>query len=269
VPADSLTRAAARVLTAASPAEKCRLARSLARECRNGAIADVGPPVAIDRPASPDRPELRPARDMPRRGRAASERGRIALLHALAHIELNAVDLAADVVARFGSDALPPAFFTDWTAVAAEEAHHFELLCGRLAALGAAYGDLPAHDGLWEAAERTAGDLLARLAVVPLVLEARALDVTPETVANLRRAGDEPSAAVLETLLADEIRHVAVGVRWFEFECARRGVPPLATYHALVRRHFAAGLRPPFNAPARAEAGLPAEFYEPLARSSA
>jgi uncharacterized ferritin-like protein (DUF455 family) len=267
VPADALTFAASRVLAAASPAEKCRLARDLAAAWRSGEIVEIGTPDAVARPARPDRPELRPPREMRRRGRAASQRGRIALLHALAHIELNAIDLAADLLARFASEALPDRFFADWTMVAAEEARHFELLSERLAALGAAYGDLPAHDGLWEAAERTADDLLARLAVVPLVLEARALDVTPETVANLRRAGDETSATVLEALLADEIRHVAVGVRWFEFVCAARGLAPVATYHALVRRHFAAGLRPPFNAGARAAAGFGAEFDAPMGRA--
>jgi uncharacterized ferritin-like protein (DUF455 family) len=204
---------------------------------------------------------------MPRRGRAASERGRIALLHALAHIEFNAIDLAWDIVVRFdGGDPLAE-FVDDWIGVADDEARHFELLSVRLAEFGAAYGDLPAHDGLWEAAGATAHDLLARLAVVPLVLEARALDVTPATLANLERAGDAATASILATLMADEVRHVAVGRKWFERVCAARGVPPVATYHDLVRRHFKATLRPSFNAAARSAAGLGPEFYEPLARA--
>jgi uncharacterized ferritin-like protein (DUF455 family) len=260
-------RAAARgVLSAPSPRDKCRLAHEMAATWRLGTLREIGATGAPDRPARPDRPELRPPREMPRRGRAVSLRGRIALLHALAHIECNAVDLACDLIARFGVDGPSRAFFDDWVEVADDEARHFELLSERLAAFGAAYGDLPAHDGLWEAAAETAHDLLARLAVVPLVLEARALDVTPATVAQLRQIGDEATASVLETVAREEVRHVAAGRRWFDHACAVRGLSPVATYHELVRRHFRGALRPPFNVAARAEAGLPPEFYEPLAR---
>jgi uncharacterized ferritin-like protein (DUF455 family) len=218
-----------------------------------------------DRPARPARPELRPPRDMPKRRAAFSEAGRVALLHALAHIELNAIDLAWDLVARFTADDLPRAFYDDWVGVAAEEAKHHALLAARLAQLGAAYGDLPAHDGLWEAAQATAHDLLARLAVVPLVLEARGLDVTPDMIDRLARAGDAASAGVLQVIYDDEIGHVATGRRWFEFLCARRGVEPATTYHALVRRHFKGAVKPPFNRTARDAAGLAAAYYEPLA----
>ena len=202
---------------------------------------------------------------MPKRRAGGSPAGRIALLHALAHIELNAIDLAWDLIARFGAEAMPQEFYEDWLNVAAEEAEHHALLAARLAALGAGYGDLPAHDGLWEAATATAHDLLARLAVVPLVLEARGLDVTPAMIARLDRLGDPESAAVLRTIYADEIGHVASGRRWFDALCARRGVAPTATYHDLVRRHFRGVLKPPFNAAGREAAGLPAAFYEPLA----
>ena len=149
--------------------------------------------------------------------------------------------------------------------MAAEEALHFGLLADRLAALDAAYGDLPAHDGLWQAAGETAHDLLARLAIVPLVLEARGLDVTPATIANLERAGDIESVAVLRRIYHDEIGHVATGRRWFEHVCAARGVAPVATWQALVRRHFRGRLKPPFNDDARAAAGFDAAFYRPLA----
>lgn len=202
---------------------------------------------------------------MPKRRAAGSREGRIALLHALAHIELNAIDLAWDIIARFADGALPRAFYDDWIGVAAEEARHHALLAARLSALGAAYGDLPAHDGLWQAAQATAHDLLARLAVVPLVLEARGLDVTPAMIGRLEGFGDPESAAVLRVIYADEIGHVAIGRRWFLWLAASRGLPPEATYQSLVRRHFKGALKPPFNRAGRDAAGLPAAFYEPLA----
>ncbi len=187
------------------------------------ALGEAKPPP---RPARPERPSLRPPKEMAKRRAFGSQAGRIALLHALAHIELNAIDLAWDLVARFAGEKLPRAFFDDWVEVAAEEACHFELLVGRLTELGAGYGDLPAHDGLWEAAAATADDLLARLAVVPLVLEARGLDVTPEMAARLERVGDAKSAAILHHIYRDEIGHVATGLRWFDRLCQARGLNP-------------------------------------------
>ncbi len=201
---------------------------------------------------------------MPKRRAGGSHAGRIALLHALAHIELNAIDLAWDIVARFANEDLPRGFYDDWVTVAAEEAEHHALLSARLGDFGAAYGDLPAHDGLWEAAAETAHDLLARLAVVPLVLEARGLDVTPDMIARLDRLGDAESAAILRRIYEDEIGHVATGRRWFDFVCGRRDTDPVATFHTLVRRHFRGGLKRPFNDAARAAAGLGAALYEPL-----
>jgi uncharacterized ferritin-like protein (DUF455 family) len=205
---------------------------------------------------------------MKRRRNLGSVDGRIALLHAVAHIELNAIDLAWDIIARFSTGDLPREFFDDWLGVAAEEVEHFALLDARLAALGGEYGALPAHDGLWEAAAATAGDLLARLAVVPMVLEARGLDVTPEMIRRLERAGDPDSAAILERIYQDEIGHVAVGARWFELLCRRRGLDPAAAFHARVRRHFSGSLKPPFNHEARRRAGMSPDFYVPLAGGS-
>ena len=202
---------------------------------------------------------------MPKRRAGGSLAGRIALLHALAHIELNAIDLAWDVIARFSREALPRDFYDEWVTVAAEEAMHHALVSRRLEALGAGYGDLPAHDGLWEAAQVTAHDLLARLAVVPLVLEARGLDVTPDMILRLKRFGDGESVAALTVIYEDEIGHVATGRRWFEWLCARRGQAPVETYHALVRRYFKGALKPPFNREGRDAAGFAAAFYEPLA----
>jgi uncharacterized ferritin-like protein (DUF455 family) len=225
-------------------------------------IGAVVPPL---RPARPRRPELRPPRDMPKRRNFGSPAGRRALLHAVAHIELNAIDLAWDIIARFSGVTLPRAFFDDWVGVAVEEACHFTLLAARLADLGAGYGDLPAHDGLWEAAAATAGDLLARLAVVPLVLEARGLDVTPEMAARLERAGDVRSAAILQVIYEQEIGHVAIGRYWFEHLCLTRGLIPKEIFHERVKRYLKGELKRPFNHAARNAAGLPPDFYESLA----
>ncbi len=228
-------------------------------------VGRASPPL---RPARPEHPVLRPPRDMPRRRNFGAPAGRVALLHALAHIELNAIDLAWDLVARFGDSGLPRAFFDDWLGVAAEEAEHFALLASRLDTLGSAYGALPAHDGLWEAAAATAHDLIARLAIVPLVLEARGLDVTPEMILRLERAGDCASAAILARIYRDEIGHVAVGLRWFDRLCHERGLDPEAAFHDRVRRYFSGALKPPFNREARDQAGLPAAYYEPLGATS-
>jgi uncharacterized ferritin-like protein (DUF455 family) len=268
-----LAGAAVGVLTTADAAAKAAAGRAAAKAWRDGRIAEVGRANPPERPARPPRPELKPPREVPRRSIGAAPKGRIALLHALAHIELNAVDLAWDLIARFsGPDSkldskrdLPRAFFDDWVAVADDEARHFTLLTERLAALGAAYGDLPAHDGLWQAASDTRHDLLARLAVVPLVLEARGLDVTPAMIAKLEAAGDRESAGLLQVIYRDEIGHVAAGKRWFDWACARAGREPAATWRALVARHFKGTLKPPFNEAARRAAGLTPETYGPLA----
>jgi uncharacterized ferritin-like protein (DUF455 family) len=262
---DSLATGASAILSTAAPDEKIARSRVLAAAWRDGEIGEIGGPAAPDEPARPAHPRLLPPREMPKRRAGGSQAGRIALLHALAHIELNAIDLAWDVVARFADPALPIAFYDDWVTVAAEEAEHHALLAARLADFGSFYGALPAHHGLWEAAAGTAHDLLTRLAIVPLVLEARGLDVTPEMTLRLERLGDRESAAILRRIYADEIGHVAVGRRWFEFVCAARDLPPVATYHALVRRHFRGGLKAPFNTEGRDAAGFAAAFYAPLA----
>jgi uncharacterized ferritin-like protein (DUF455 family) len=242
---------------------KAAASRRLAQAWRSGAI-EIGKAAPPHRPARPTRPLLRPPKEMPKRRAFGSHAGRIALLHALAHIELNAIDLAWDLVARFCGEALPRAFFDDWVGVASEEAEHFGLLIQRLADFGAAYGDLPAHDGLWESAAATAGDLLARLAVVPLVLEARGLDVTPAMMAQLEHVGDPQSAAVVRRIYRDEIGHVAVGMSWFDRLCRIRGLSSEKVFQERVRRFFKGELKPPFNREARAAAGFPEHYYEPL-----
>ncbi len=174
------------------------------------------------------------------------------------------IDLAFDAVGRFGGQ-FPRGFTDDWMRVGADEAMHFALLDRRLRTLGAAYGDLPAHAGLWDSAVATADDPLARLAVVPTVLEARGLDVTPATVAGLRRAGDERSALILERIYRDEIRHVGAGMRWFLYGCESDGHAPVAHWRHLVGKHFRGVVKPPFNDSARVEAGLSRDFYDGLA----
>lgn len=219
------------------------------------------------RPARPERPQLVPPAQMPKRGKGGSERGRIALLHALAHIEFVAIDLAFDMAGRFGAG-FPPAFVDDWIGVGADEAMHFALLGRRLRTLGSGYGELPAHDGLWEAAAETAHDPLARLAIVPMVLEARGLDVTPATIERFGAAGDARSAAILARILSDEIRHVAAGVKWFGIGCEARRIEPVAEWKRLVGRHFRGVLKPPFNDSARSRAGLSRDFYAGVARQA-
>jgi uncharacterized ferritin-like protein (DUF455 family) len=241
-----------------------KAARRTARAWRRGEL-DARFGVAMpDRPARPNRPELLAPSRMPKRGRGGSERGRIAMLHALAHIEFGAIDLAFDMAGRFGAG-FPSAFVDDWLAVGADEAMHFLLLDRRLRALGSAYGALPAHDGLWEAAEATAHDPLARLAVVPMVLEARGLDVTPSIVAAFEAAGDPRSATILERIYRDEIRHVAAGSRWFRHGCESQDLAIVAHWQRLIRTHFRGMLKPPFNDSARDEAGLSREMYAGVA----
>jgi uncharacterized ferritin-like protein (DUF455 family) len=186
------------------------------------------------------------------------------MLHALAHIEFVAIDLAFDLIGRFG-DEFPRAFVDDWMRVGAEEAMHFALLDRRLKALGSHYGALPAHDGLWEAAEKTAHDALARLAVVPMVLEARGLDVTPATIERFERAGDRVSGRMLARIMDDEVRHVGFGVKWFESRCKKGNIAPQQHWKRLVSCHFSGQLKPPFNDSARRRAGLTRDFYSSLA----
>jgi uncharacterized ferritin-like protein (DUF455 family) len=252
------------VLASADPIAKVKAARQAARDWRLGRLAWSFDPAMPDRPARPDRPELLPPNRMARRGKGGSVANRIALLHALAHIEFTAIDLAFDLIGRFGAR-FPRAFVDDWMKVGADEAMHFAILDRRLRQLGSFYGALPAHDGLWEAAEVTAQDALARLAVVPMILEARGLDVTPQTIARFEAAGDHVSAQLLHRILRDEVVHVAAGVRWFRFGCVARNDSPQETWQKLVSTHFNGTLKPPFNDSARAAAGLTMDFYAAVA----
>jgi uncharacterized ferritin-like protein (DUF455 family) len=248
---------------------KTAIVRAVARRWFERTISvmsplDGSPP---DRPGRPDKPDLVEPKNVPRRS-LHTPKGRIALAHALAHIELNAIDLALDIVARFAAERPPASFFDGWMQVAFEEAKHFTLLRNRLKSLGADYGDLPAHGGLWEAAHQTRNDLHARLAVVPLILEARGLDVTPSLLARMEETGDAETAAILNIIYEDEKKHVAIGAKWFRFYCARDRVNPAERFQQLVRATFRGDLKPPFNDRARAEAGLTPLFYRSLTASS-
>jgi uncharacterized ferritin-like protein (DUF455 family) len=231
------------------------------------AIGTAEPPLRRARPA---KPELLDPRDVPRR-RPGSPEGRKALLHAVAHIELNAVDLHWDIIARFGGRVrFPMGFYDDWVKSADEESKHFQLVTACLESMGSSYGELAAHAGMWRAAEDTAQDIMGRLAVVPMVLEARGLDVTPGMIEVFRKAGDPAAAqavAALEVIYAEEVHHVAYGSKWFHFLCGREDIDPKEAFHQLVRRYFHGALKPPFNEEKRAEAGLPPDFYWPLSES--
>lgn len=263
--ATTLTQAAVAILDTADAAEKCRLTRALADDWLSGRLCETGTTLPPERPARPERPQLLPPKEMPKRA-YGGDRGRIGLLHALAHIELNAIDLAWDVICRFPHEQMPKAFLDDWVQVALDEAVHFEMLEELLSGLGAHYGDLPAHDGLWQAAEKTADDLMARLAVVPMTLEARGLDTTPVTIERLARNGDTITPPALDVIYHDEIRHVAAGYRWFVHLADKRGLDGRAEYQRLIGERFPGGLKAPFNHAARAQADFPSDWYAPLAR---
>ncbi|MBW6419885.1 ferritin-like domain-containing protein [Rhizobium sp. XQZ8] len=248
---------------------KTRLAQEAATrwfERRLSLRSPLDPPLP-ERPGRPAKPELVPPKAVGKRS-LHTVNGRIATLHAIAHIELNAVDLALDIVARFATEPVPNSFFDGWMQVAFEEAKHFRMVRTRLNELGADYGDMPAHDGLWQAAHSTRNDLTARLAVVPLILEARGLDVTPSLQAKMRETGDMETAAILDVIYNDEKGHVAVGAKWFRFLCAREKKDPAATFKELVRANFRGSLKAPFNDIARAEAGLTPSFYRSLTSTS-
>ena len=238
------------------PEAKAARAIAIAEDLSSGALvidADAAVPSADCVAGRPARPPLVLPREVPTRGLGTPE-GRAALLHAVAHIEFNAINLALDAAWRFRG--MPRDFYLDWTAVAADEARHFRLLRERLGALGFAYGDFPAHNGLWEMAEKSAGRCLARMALVPRLLEARGLDVTPGMIARFEALGDQASVEILQVILREEVGHVAIGTRWFEWCCAREGVEPGETFVALLREVARGALRGPFNLEARRAAGF-------------
>jgi uncharacterized ferritin-like protein (DUF455 family) len=254
MPSDSIRRRALEVLQLQQPTDKAAAARALFAAMDQWRI---DPSELIDEPADlpgrPAKPALVPPKDVPTRSPFTTE-GRAALLHAIAHIEFNAINLALDAVWRFAG--MPTEFYRDWLQVASEEALHFSLLREHLNSLGFDYGDFDAHDGLWLMTQRTSGDVLARMALVPRTLEARGLDATPPLQAKFARAGDTRTVEILDIILRDEVGHVRIGNRWYRWLCERAGHDPVTLYPELVLRHGAPKLRPPFNVDARKAAGF-------------
>ena len=247
------------VLLETDPQTKTAGVAALAQAFADGAVALDGEAALISNGSIPGRP-LRPELVLPRlvgRRSMATVEGRAMLVHALAHIEFNAVNLALDALWRFPG--MPDAYYADWLRVSQEEACHFSLLAAHLDTLGYAYGDFPGHDSLWEMVEKTKGDVLARMALVPRTLEARGLDAIPPLRAKLAQAGDAAAAAILDIILRDEVGHVEIGNRWYGFLCAARGLDLRATYDELVVRYKAPVLKGPFNLEARRRAGFSAE----------
>lgn len=242
----------------AEPDAKCertgRLAELLDAETLSASEALPIEPILI--PGRPGRPVLVDPTEVPRRRLGGSE-GRAALVHAIAHIEFNAINLALDAAYRFRG--MPLQYYSDWISVAVDEARHFRMLQARLRQLGREYGDFPAHNGLWEMAVKTADSCLVRMALVPRVLEARGLDVTPGMMERLRSAGDEQTVSVLEVILQEEVRHVEIGTRWFRYCCKQQGKEPLSTFLDLLESHYSGTLKGPFNLKARYQAGFTKE----------
>lgn len=251
----AIFESAAQCLAISTPEEKCCAVTDLWLAAQLGKF-QFDPHTAV-KPIGvagrPDRPELVNPSKLKRR-RLGSLEGRAALVHAITHIEFNAINLALDAVYRFRN--MPRQFYLDWLSVAADEARHFQLLATRLQSLGYNYGDFPAHNGLWEMAQRTADDCMKRMALVPRVLEARGLDVTPGMIERLKTAGDNETVRILEIILYEEVRHVEIGSHWFRVCCDQRGLEPESTFLALLKEHFSGSLRGPFNIPARMQAGF-------------
>jgi uncharacterized ferritin-like protein (DUF455 family) len=248
------------------PATKVAAVAAMAAAARADTIAIAPGEDAMLQPSGPvpgrpERPELVPPLQVGRRSMATVE-GRAMLIHALAHIEFNAMNLALDALWRFPQ--MPPEYYVDWLRVAAEEATHFAMLSAHLEAQGYAYGDFPAHDSLWEMVEKTCGDVMARMALVPRTLEARGLDAIPPLRAKLAQAGDLGAASILDIILRDEVGHVEIGNRWYYHLCQQRGLEPRATYAQLAVQYKAPTLRGPFNIEARRRAGFTEEELHEL-----
>jgi len=251
----SFQKQAVAALAEPGPVKKCQLIFDLQTQLNAstdiGQLADLS--THIDSPGIPERPELVHPRHLSRRG-SGTAHGRLALLHAITHIEFHAMNLALDAAVRFKG--LPAAYYRDWILVAADEARHFGLLAGRLADFSAQYGDFPAHHGLWDMALRTRHDVLDRMAMVPRILEARGLDVTPAMIRQFQAAGDARTAEILQQILEEEVAHVRAGTRWFRHECAQRGVEPETTWIERVGHYLGRDVRCPVNLQDRSRAGF-------------
>jgi len=261
----TLRSSALEIVRESDPLKKAALARIVDVQGLPVGAGDKFPPQS-GLPGRPSAPALIPARDMPRLPTQTIE-GRAALIHSIAHIELNAIDLAADIVWRF--DSMPDQFYRDWMRIAGEEALHFTLLRDHLTTLGYDYGSFPAHNSLWDMAERTSNDILARIGLVPRTLEARGLDASPAVKKRLVGAGDVRAGEILDVILVDEVGHVAAGNYWYRWLCEARSVDPVATYADLTKRYKAPRLLGPFNIEARKAAGFTDEELSVLEASTA
>jgi uncharacterized ferritin-like protein (DUF455 family) len=264
---NSLTEMAVDVLSAKNAEDKVKLSNKYAElwlnDRKNKNKICIGNALCPDTPTRPEKPNLLPPRLMPKR-KFGSEKGRIALIHSVAHIELNAIDLHWDIIARFSKVKFPLSFYDDWVNAAKDETKHFGLLSQLLQDRNSFYGALPAHDSMWDAAKQTDDDILGRLAVVPMVLEARGLDVTPKMIELFKNANEQKAVEYLNIIYSEEVNHVSYGSKWFNFLCGRNNLDPKPTFHKLVRKYFHSTLKPPFNEEKRAESGLPPDFYWPL-----
>ena len=261
-----LRHRALELLCLTDPAAKAAGTRALFDGADALAIdADAALPEPKRLPGRPARPELVSPAKVPRRS-LHTVQGRAALLHAVAHIEFNAINLALDAIWRFAK--MPDGYYSDWARVAAEEAQHFSLLSGHLASLGHAYGDFDAHDGLWAMVEKTKHDITARMALVPRTLEARGLDAAPPMQAKLKQAGDHRAVEILGVILRDEVGHVAIGNRWYRWLCERDGLDPIAHFEQLLVTHHAPRPKPPFNLEARRRAGFDVEELARLVQAT-
>lgn len=261
---DNLFSAAYHCIMLCEPAEKARQTRTLVNRWRRGLLLAGGTesePQDIKIPGRPEKPRLVDPRQLPRR-HFNSEEGRAALVHAITHIEFNAINLALDAVYRFQN--LPSSYYNDWLTVADEEAQHFVLLRNRLQSLGFEYGDFDAHNGLWDMALRTAHDVLVRMALVPRVMEARGLDVTPGMIEKFKAIGDRESVEALQVIMRDEVGHVEIGSRWFHYFCDQRNLPREQTYLDLMQQYAKGKVKPPLHRQARKAAGFSEQELEYL-----
>lgn len=266
--AETIQARALRLVLEPDPAAKRAQAMALHADLAAGRAPITHPerPRRIEDPGRPENPQLVPPRELPRRG-LGSETGRAALIHALAHIEFNAINLAADAVYRF--PAMPEDFYVDWARVADDESRHFTLLRELLQARGYDYGDFPAHNGLWDTTVKTDHDLLVRMALVPRVLEARGIDVSPGLRRSFEQVGANDAAAAMDVVYHDEIEHVRIGNRWFHWCCERANREPRGTFEALIREYMQGRIKGPFDREGRLHAGFTEEELDDIEQLAA
>ena len=263
----TLTEMAKHILSTSEVVDKVKLSEKYStawqKDRKSKKAIRIGQVDCPDTPSRPSKPNLLPPRLMPKR-KYGTELGRVALLLSVANIELNAIDLHWDMIARFSNIQFPLSFYDDWVNAAQDETKHFQLLSNLLHERDSFYGALPAHDSMWDSAKLTNDDIFGRLAIVPMVLEARGLDVTPNMIKLFEKAGEPRAVKYLKIIYSEEVNHVSYGSKWFNYLCGRDGIDPTPAFHSLVKKYFHSKLKPPFNEEKRAAGGLPPDFYWPL-----